>query len=259
MSTHSCLRIGERLLCGDQIISALIEYKIFDLLIGQVILDDVLENVYLSDQEIYTALAGSTGMSIPADIEGFLSQWCQEHDVSWDYLNRVILRDLRVEKFKHLYFDRQVESEFLRIKPELDQVEYARIQVNDFFLAQELYFQIQDDGAEFAQLAREHSLGHERHTSGWMEPVSLTDLPLEVTNLFRTGQLGTVYGPIAVADLFWVVRLERVSPARLTEATRSMIIERLYRRWLQAQVKALTTQSGAIALQDEPQILPVSL
>ncbi|MBF2046894.1 MAG: peptidylprolyl isomerase [Elainella sp. C42_A2020_010] len=247
---NSCLKIGERLLCGDQIIAALVEYKLFDLLIGQVILDQFLDEVSLTEQEVYTALVGENDVPIPEDFAEFLVQWCEQNHVTWDYLDRVIIRDLRVEKFKYLYFDRRVETEFLQTKLELDQVEYSRIQVSDFFLAQELYFQIRDDGREFAQLAREYSLGNERYTEGWAGPVSLADLPFKVANFFKVGQIGAVYGPIPVDGLFWVVRLERITPARLTETTRQRLIERLYHRWLQSHVKELIAQPGAITLED---------
>lgn len=249
MSLNHCLKIGSRLLCGDQVISALVEYKIFEKLIEQVILDEAIEKISLSHREIFEALVGSDNTAIPEDFEEFLAKWCQERNVTWDYLNRVILRELRVEKFKQSSFSDQVRPEFLRTKLDLDQVEYSRIQVSDPALAQELYFQIRDDGADFFHLARQHSLGDEQHMGGWVEPTSLASLPPEVTHLFRTGKAGTVYGPITVGDRYWIVRLERMAAARLTTSTRNHLIERLYRQWIQAQLKALISQPGAIMLQ----------
>jgi parvulin-like peptidyl-prolyl isomerase len=257
MSTNHCLKIGDRLFCGDQIISALVEYKLFESLIGQVILDQMLKDVPLSKQEIYTALIESSGLPdispIPDNFEEFLVQWCEQQDVTWDYLDKVILRDLRIEKFKRFYFNKKIESEFLRTKPELDRVEYSRIQVSDPVLAQELYFQLRDDGAEFAQLACQHASDSEQSgeqlATSWTESTCLAALPPEVADLLRTGEVGKIYEPIPVDEVFWIVKLEQIVPARLTDATRSVLIERLYDQWLQSQVKKLMSQPGAIALQ----------
>ncbi len=250
MSSNSCLKIGERLLCDDQIIEALVEYKLFEPLVGQVILDRALATVALSEQEVYHALADGE-IPAAASLEEFLIQWCQQNQVSEDYLHKVVLRGLRLNKFKQSYFEPKIISEFLRIKPDLDQVEYSRIRVGDFFLAQELYFQIQDDGADFLELARQHSLDGESLDGSWIEPTSLASLPPEISNLFKNGQEGKLYKPVLVDDLFWVVRLERIYPARLTASMRSLLRGQLYNDWLQAQIAALVSQPGAIAVQQE--------
>lgn len=247
MST--CLKIGHRLLTGDQIISGLIRYKLLEPLVGHVLLDDVIKEIPLSQQELWQALVGTTDAAMPENFEGFVQQWCQHKGVTVDYFNVVLLRELRVNKFKHLQFAHQVESEFLRSKSNFDQVDYSLIQLTDLSLAQELYFQLRDDGADFATLAQQYSLGGERHTGGRIGPLPMSSLPVEVATLFRNEQVGMIYGPVPVADRFWIVRLERLTAARLTEATRTDIINQLYDRWLQAQVRSVLAIPGTIAVQ----------
>lgn len=249
MSSH--LKIGHRLFNGDQIISALVQYKLLESLVGQVVLDEVIKKVPLSKQELFRCLAGISDAPIPDDFGSFLTQWCQHKGITLEYFRTVMLRELQLQKFKQLQFSNQVESEFLRIKSELDQVEYSRIQLTDFSLAQEVYFQLRDDGVEFAHLAQQYSLGSERETAGWVGPVSLAMLPIEVAALFRSEQTGVIYGPIPVNEGFWVVRLERYTAARLTETTRTHLINRMYTQWLQAQVRKVLNTPGAIAVQPE--------
>lgn len=243
------LKIGNRLFSGDQIISALVQYKLLEPLVGQVLIDDVIQEVLLSKQELFQALTGNTDTPLPEDFESFVTQWCESKGIALDYLNGVLLRELRVEKFKQLYFAEQVESEFLRSKSTFDQVEYSLIQLTDLLLAQELYFHLRDDGADFVQLAQQYSLGNERGTDGWVGPVPMSTLPVEVADLFRSGQTGTIYGPVPVADRFWIVRLERLTTARLTESTRTNLMNHLYNRWLQSQIKTLMSKPGTIAVQ----------
>jgi len=254
----NCLKIGDRLLDGDQIISALVRYRMLDTLVGQVLLDEGIETIALSKQEVFEALVGATSASAPEDFEGFLGQWCQSKGITPDYFNGVMVRELRLEKFKRFQFAPQIESEFLRSKSELDQVEYSVIQLDNLALAQELYFQLRDDGTDFAELARQFSPDREGEAIDWVGPVPMAALPVDVAMLFRHGQVGTVYGPIPVADQYWVVRLERFTAARLTNGMRASLMNRLFSQWLQSQVKAVTAQPGAIAVLPAParQLVP---
>jgi parvulin-like peptidyl-prolyl isomerase len=247
----SGLKIGNRLLDGEQIVAALVQYQLLDSLVGQILLDSTLNQISLSQQEVFYYLVGETDQPIPENFDSFLMQWCQWKGVTPNYFNTVILRELRLQKFKQIQFADQVESEFLRNKSNLDQVEFSLIRLTDLALAQELYFQIRDDGADFTQLAQQHSQGSERETGGWVGPVSLSTLPEAVSTLFKSDQAGTVYGPIPVENTFWVVRLEHFIAARLTEATRTHLVNRLYTEWLQAQARAAMNIPGAIAIQTD--------
>ncbi|KAM3108023.1 peptidylprolyl isomerase [Phormidesmis sp. 146-33] len=247
----SCLKIGYRLMNGDQIISALVQYKLLETLVGHVLLDEVFKEVPLLKQEVFYTLVGVSDTPIPDDFEQFLTEWCQQKGVTLEYFQTVMMREWQRQKFKQLRFADQVESEFLRIKSDLDQIEYSLIQLDELALAQEVYFQLRDDGVEFAQLAQQHSLGSEKQTGGWVGPVSLSGLSIDLVTLFRNQQTGIVYPPIQVGDRFWVVRLERFISARLTEATRAIVMDRLYTQWLQMQVQKVINTPGAIAVQPE--------
>lgn len=251
---RNCLKIGHRLLNSDQIISALVQYKLLESLVGQLLLDEAVKEVSLTKQEIFHILAGVRDAPLPDDFEGFVAQWCQYKEVTPEYFNSVILREMRVQKFKQLQFANQVESEFLRIKSDLDQVEYSLIQLNDLSLAQELYFQLRDDGADFTQLAQQYSLGSERETGGRVGPVPLSTLPDELTTLFCNEQVGAVYGPVPISDIFWVVRLDGFTSTRLNEATRANLINRMYHQWLQTQVRKVLNTPGMVAVQPEREL-----
>ena len=248
----SCLKIGSRLLNSDQIISALVQYKLIEPLVGHLLLDEVFKEVPLLKQEVFHTLVGAIDAPIPDDFEGFLTQWCQQKEVTLDYFKTVIMREWQLQKFKQLRFADQVESEFLRIKSDLDRLEYSLIQLDDLSLAQEIYFQLRDDGVEFAQLAQEYSVGSERYTSGLVGPVALSTLPIDIATLFRNQQTGIVYAPVPVNNRFWVVRLERAIAARLTEVTRTAVVDRLYTQWLQMQVQKVIDTPGAIAVHSTP-------
>ncbi len=259
---NSGLRIGQRQLNSEQMIAALVQYRMLETLIGQMRLDEEIQAIALSPTEIIEALVGPQFTPMPDDplfdnFEGFLGQWCQAQQITPEYFQSVILRDLRIEKFKHLQFASQIESEFLRSQSDLDQVEYSLIQVDSEPLAQELYFKLRDDGADFAALAHQYSLPNSAqslavgaHDPGeWIGPVSLSSLPVAIARLFRKQQpIGQVHPPVPIADRFWIVRLNTFIAARLTAVTRTQILQRLYTQWLQAQIKVVMAQPGAIAV-----------
>ena len=247
MSHH--LQIGQHQFDTGQIITALVRYQMLETLIGQILIDEQMPAVPLSRAEVFRALGGAAADPVPEDFGRFLTEWCAARSTTMEYFNDVMLRELRLQKFQQLQFAPQVESEFLRIKSDLDQVEFSLIQLDNLPLAQEIYFHLRDDAAEFTALAQQYTIGNERQTGGWVGPVALSALPVEVAEQFCRQQEGSVYGPIAVADRFWVVRLERFMAARLTDITRANLQQRLYRHWLQSQVKAFMAQPGAIVVQ----------
>lgn len=245
MST--CLKIGDRLLDADRIITALIRYDLLDALIGQLLVDEAIEEFPLSHQEVFANLIGSSDLPMPDDFDRFLLQWCELKNVTPAYLTNVIVRQMQIEKFKQIQFAPKVESEFLHNKSSFDQVEYSLLQTNDFLLAQELYFQLCDDEVSFAELAQQYSIGSERETGGRIGPVPLSTLPEAIASQFRAQSIGVVCEPIAVDDRYWIVRLEQFTAAHLTDRTRDFLINQMYSQWLQSQVKALMNTPNAIA------------
>lgn len=247
----NCLRIGDRQLNGDQIITALVQYKLLDALIGNVLLDEAIQAIEVSQQDAFQLMTGTSEGFVPEHFEDYLTQWCESRNITPAYFKSVVLREWRIEKFKQYYFAQHLESEFLQTKSYFDQVEYSLIQVENAALAQEIYYQLRDDGSEFADLAAAYSLGYERNTGGRVGPVPFASLPGSVQAVVKDKQLGMVQSPIQVDDRYWVIRLELLMNVGFTEATRAELMNRLFDQWLQAKVNALTAIPGAIAVQPE--------
>jgi parvulin-like peptidyl-prolyl isomerase len=242
------LKIGDRLFDGDQLISALVQYKLLEPLVEQVVLDEAIQTVSFSKEELFYRMVGASDSPIPEDFTEFLTHWCQQKGITAAYFESVLLRDLKIEKFKQLHFTSKVESVFLNSKSDLDQIEYSLIQLTDVELAAELYFQLRDDNADFAQLAQSYSLGSERHAGGWVGPVPFSTLPVEAAEMLRQAKVGEICPPLMVADRVCLARLERLIPARLTEATYTQLTQKLYTQWLESQAKQLMAMPEAIAV-----------
>lgn len=242
---NSYLKIGDRLLDGDRIIAALVQYELLEPLVGQILVDAAIAEVPLSSQEVFQTLIGSTDLPMPEDFDRFLLQWCELKNVTPTYLTNVIIRQMRIEKFKQIQFAPNVESTFLQNKSSFDQVEFSLLQTNDFLLAQELYLQLRDDDMDFASLAQQYAI--DRSNSGRIGPVPLSTLPEPIANQLRAQTIAQVCEPIAIDDIYWIVRLDKRSEANLNDRTRALLIDQMYSQWLQSQVKALLNTPDAIA------------
>ncbi len=145
----------------------------------------------------------------------------------------------RLQIHRHRQHGEDVESLFLERKLELDQVIYSLIRVGDADLAAELHQQILEGEADFASLARLHSLGSERLRRGLVGPVPLAAAHPELMHRLRSGDPGQLWDPFFVVDVWLLVRLEERLPAELNEDLRQRLEQELFERWLEARVQAV--------------------
>jgi hypothetical protein len=161
-------------------------------------------------------------------------------------------REARLRHFREQRFVAEVEVQFLRRKPELDQAVYSFLRVRDRQLAEELHQRLRDDGADFGQLAASHGEGRERHSRGLFGPLPLTAAHPEISSRLRVGQPGQLWPPFAVKGYWVLLRLEEHLPARLNDETRSRMMEELFEAWLKQRLKLLLSGESL------PEIAPPS-
>ena len=98
--------------------------------------------------------------------------------------------------------------------------------------ARELYFQIESGESNFADLAKRYAEGPERNTNGIVGPVSLTQAHPVLVEKLRVAQPGVLLEPFRIADWWLVVRLERYSPAKLTDEVSDQMCQELFDLWV---------------------------
>ena len=128
---------------------------------------------------------------------------------------------------------------------------YSLLRLQDEGLAQELYLQLQDGEASFAELAARYAEGPERATRGVVGPVPLTQShPLLVERL-RTAPAGVVQEPFAV-DRWWLLfRLESFTPAVFDDAMAQQMSRELFDQWLERAIETLRAQLRPLLLASE--------
>lgn len=235
------IKVGDRTLTATELIDCLTRHQLMPRLIQELLIDDAISSVELSKDEV--AIAHQTfcqkhQLATEADQE----TWRQQRGLSREAFEAVVLRDLKLEKYKAQTWETQVESYFLQRKTQLDRVLYSLIRTEDAGLAQELYFRIHDDGESFSDLARQYSEGQEAQTGGLIGPVELSVPHPTLAKMLSISQPNQLWSPTRIGEWFIIVRLEKFVPAQMDEAMRQRLSNELFGQWLQNQLKGISIE-----------------
>jgi len=173
------------------------------------------------------------------DNDDALAAWLQRKGWNHADLRYFATKGHRLELFKQRLFEGEVELRFLERKLDLDQVSYSLIRVREQPLAEELHHRLIDDGIEFAELAAAYSQGPEQATGGRIGPVPLSQAHEAVAELLRVSQPGQIWPPFFLVNIWLIVRLDQLEPARLDDDIRRAMRDDLFDDWLERRVEQL--------------------
>jgi parvulin-like peptidyl-prolyl isomerase len=240
---HPWLTLSEvnRLVRQQGLAPALARAWLVDQLLAAIPLDPA-EEAQLIDEWLQRQGAGSgagSGADSSAGSSAERQAWLQRQRLLPADLPALACREARLRLFREQRFAAEVEVQFLRRKPELDQAVYSLLRVADRQLAEELYQRLRDDNADFGALAARYGEGRERHSRGLFGPLPLAAAHPEISGRLRVGQPGQLWPPFA-ANRHWVLlRLEQQLPARLNSETRDRMLHELFEAWLQQRLQLL--------------------
>ena len=165
-----------------------------------------------------------------------LLRYCQDNGLSDADLQYRIAYPMRLWKYARQRFGARAESHFLARKQSLDKVVYSLLRNKDLGLVRELYLQVREGEAEFADLAAEHAEGPERATRGVVGPVPLNQGHPELVDRLVSAQPGVLLEPFAIEDWWVLVRLESQVPATYGPQAAEVMTRELLDTWLEEQV-----------------------
>ena len=189
-------------------------------------LEQQLVQALLEDQEVEP-----TEEALAAALAG--------HGWNEDDLLQYATRTERLERFKRAVFQQEVELHFLEHKLDFDQVEYSLIRVRDEHLAFELHQRLLEGEATFAELAPLYSEGPERESEGRLGPYPLSQAHEVVAEKLRISQLGQLWPPFFLVNIWLILRLDRWEGARLNAERREEVLTALFDRWLDQRARLL--------------------
>jgi len=219
---------------GDDGRILLQRYGLLQPLVTKMITSQAIADVVVSDQDLNQA---RLDLLEEKGYDG-IEQWPQllEDVVGTEpEVMNALSNKVRQQTFLREQFSPKAEARFLDRKNELDQVVYSLLRLENRFLAQELYLQIESGESNFADLAKRYAEGPERNTNGIVGPVSLTQAHPVLVEKLRVTQPGVLLEPFRISDWWLVVRLERYSPATFDDEISLKMCQELFAEWQKEQ------------------------
>jgi parvulin-like peptidyl-prolyl isomerase len=238
--TTDALLVGTQSIDLAQLLPLLASYQMLPQLRREIIIDQAIASITCSTEET-TQAQQLFFQQHQLKSEADLSRWMDYYGVDQSQLPNIMIRPIRIEKFKQLTWGGRLDGHFLTRKGQFDKVLYSLLRVKERGTAQELYFRLQAGEQSFAELAREYSQGPEAQTGGLVGPFELSSLQPNLAQILTTSQPGQISQPAYLNEWFVVVRLEKFLAAQLDEPMRQRLLNDLFKEWLQQKLDPQST------------------
>ncbi|MDJ0724051.1 MAG: peptidylprolyl isomerase [Prochloraceae cyanobacterium] len=230
------LKIGDRIFEDRDMLSKLAGYQMIPQLAREIIIENAIAEIECTPEEEKLALQQFCQQNQIPNPEQ-LEVWREKNWLSPEQLQKRILLNLKISKFKQNTWGPQLESEFLQHKTRLDKVIYSLIRTKDPGIAQELYFRLLEEEDSFSDLAKNYSQGPEANTGGLVGPVEVGSLHPQLGKMLASNSPGEILSPLALGEWMVIARLDRMIPAQLDETTRQRLLQEKFQAWLVKQIQ----------------------
>tara|TARA_Y100001933_G_scaffold262544_1_gene320421 strand:- start:888 stop:1565 length:678 start_codon:yes stop_codon:yes gene_type:complete len=146
-----------------------------------------------------------------------------------------------LRRFAHQRFAPGLEERFLASKGSRDLVIYSLLRVKDYGLARELWIRLEEDEITFAEAARVFGQGPEADRQGVVGPMPIGILqPTLLQDVLRGLKAGELSPPIGLGEWQILLRLEKLTPARLDDQVREQMLQESLDQFLDERVSKIT-------------------
>ncbi len=230
------IQIGNRTITEVEILTLLEGYQMLPLLWRELIIDQAIAPIELTDSEKVNAFKQfDEKYQLTSLAER--SSWGERYGITIEQLAALAVREVKIEKFKYATWDSKLESYFLTHKSKLDKVIYSLFRTQEQEVATELYFRIEAGEQTFRELAHEYSAGLEAQTGGLIGPIELSKPHPTIAKMLSISQPGQLWSPIQLGEWFVILRLEKFVSAVLDDTMRQELLNGLFEGWIQEQVQ----------------------
>jgi hypothetical protein len=219
------------------LLTKLIQYQLLPHLIKELIIDNAITSVPLSQSASKLAIHNfcqTQGMNSVETRES----WLNHFHMSIEQLENQAVRLAKLEKFKAEQWGACIEPLFLAQKQYLDQVTYSILRTKSADIAQELYFRLKEGEQGFSDLAIEYSRDPKLQVVEFVGPIDVGRLRPALRQILMRTRLGKVHAPIKLDGWTVIIRLEQIISAVLDKTMRQRLLDRLFNEWMQQQLVA---------------------
>ncbi|MEL6439035.1 MAG: peptidylprolyl isomerase [Cyanobacteria bacterium J06621_8] len=200
-----------------------------------------VRNIMVSEQEI-EAEANKIRCSLRLEKAADTLAWLDNHFLDPDSWEVGIKQNLLASKLALALFEPQVEQFFAQNRLNFEQFMVYQLVVPYEKLAQELFYQIEEEEISFYQAVHLYDIDEQRrYVCGYEGKVHRWDYPPDIAAaIFKTPIItGEVMGPIKSPQGYHLFKIEDYSPAQLTPEVRQEIIDKNFAQWLRGELNYL--------------------
>ncbi|WP_041740563.1 glycosyltransferase [Calothrix sp. PCC 6303] len=235
------LQVNNRKVTAQEIVPLLTQYQMLPKLKQELVIDQAIAPFTCTAEES-AKCHEEFCQKHQLTSETIRQDWLQKQGLTEAQFIELATRKLRIEKFQTATWGNKLEPYFRQRKPQLDQVIYSLIRLKDADLAREIYFRLLENEQPFAELARQYSEGSEVSTGGLIGPVPLSSPHPKLAQILTINQPGELSPPTRIGELWIIVRLEKLLPAKLDETVKQKLLNELFSTWLQEQLQPLAAK-----------------
>jgi putative peptide maturation system protein len=195
------------------------------------------EGISVSAEELQSAADAfrlRRGLNKAADTE----RWLASNRLTQEDLEEGVERELLRQKLADRVTRDQVEPTFAANRAKFDRARLRRIVLANEGIAQEMLSRIQEEGADFAELARQHSTDQRaRATGGDLGIVRRQGMPPAIEAAVFGAKNGDVVGPLKTDAGHVLIKIEEILLGQLDGPTAAVIKQSLFRNWIAQQVQ----------------------
>ncbi len=198
-------------------------------------------NIEISPEEIETE-ANSIRYGKRLEKAADTLAWLEEQMVTTEDWEAGIRTRLLAQKLAAHLFDTEVESYFAQNRLDFDRFILYQIVVPYQQLAQEIYYQIEEEEISFYEAAHLYDIDEgRRYRCGYEGKIGRWSLPPHLAEAIGNASVGNVVGPIASEEeqKYHLLMVEEFIPAELTPERRQDIINRLFQEWLAGEFNSI--------------------
>jgi parvulin-like peptidyl-prolyl isomerase len=157
--------------------------------------------------------------------------WLLKNGTTYSEFKQQVSFRIQQEELKASITAHEVQNYFDQRKADLERVVFSRIVVDSIDTAQKLKEKI-EQGSDFNQLAKEHSIVDDAIVGGVMAPVIRAQMPEVIREATRSAQPGQLIGPIEIEQRYCLLKVEQSLPATLEGSLKREIEEQIFQQWL---------------------------
>lgn len=164
-------------------------------------------------------------------------EWLRSECLTERDFERSLESDILVERFIDHITHGKIEEVFAQRRSDFDQLRLRILVVHREDLAQELILQMLEEGRDFAELARNHSIHPSRANDGLLPTVRRHELSPVIKEALSDAEVKAVVGPVVTEQGIHLLMLESVESATPDKVTTKRIRQDVFDAWLQEHMK----------------------